>query len=417
MKRYQYVILGGGLAAGYAAQTFVEEGGVAGELAIVSAESRLPYERPPLSKAFLAGEKSKEDVLINEEQYYDENGIDVHLSTRVSKVDINGRQLHTEDGQTIGFEKLLIATGARVRPFEVEGAELDNIFYLRQVNDSVAIREAAKDVARAVVIGGSFIGMEVASVLQSEGVDVTMVFPEERVWASFFTPEMSDYFENYYKEKGVTLMPGEKVTRFEGKNGRLTHIILGSGQKLEAPMAVAGIGVIPNSELFEETAVELKNGGIVVNKFLETSVEGIYAAGDVARYPDQIFDKPKRVEHWDNAVTQGQHAMRGMMGQREVFDHLPYFFSDVFDLSYEYWGDSEGAEQIIHRGDVESGSFSVWWLDGAGSVLAAFVMDRPEEERELAQRWIRSGVDVTQFDLENDTRTLKPLIDENSPPG
>lgn len=409
MNTYQYAILGGGLAAGYAAQTFVEEGGQSGELAIFSAEARPPYERPPLSKAFLAGEESVDDILINAPEFYEENGIDLHLNTRIEMVDLKNRQLRATDGRLFGFEKLMIATGARIRPFDIPGSDLSGLYYLRQVSDSEAIRQAAQDAETAVIIGGSFIGMEVASVLQSSGVQTTLTFPEKRVWQRFFTPEMSDYFSNYYQEEGVTILPEQEIERFVGENGRLTGVVLKSGKTLDADIVVAGIGVLPNSELFAETELQREKNGVLVNRFLETNINDVFAMGDVAAYPDATFNQVKRVEHWDNAVAQSQRAMKNMLGMHQPFSHLPYFFSDVFDLSYEFWGDTAGADHVIHRGDVASGSFSVWWLAEDGRLLAAFVMDRPEEERELAQTWIKTAVVLNAEVLANADEVLTPV--------
>lgn len=200
MKTYHYVIVGGGLVAGYAAEEFVRNGLELGELLILSAESTLPYERPPLSKEFLKGEKDQEDLLINPPDFYDVNGIDIWLNSVVGRVDLNGKTLFTSNSQ-VSFDKLLIATGSRPRRFDLPGSGLTGIHYLRRVEDAKRIQEAAQGSNRAVVIGGSFIGMEVASVLIQIGVQVTMVFPEERVWGAFFSPGLSEYFENYYQDR------------------------------------------------------------------------------------------------------------------------------------------------------------------------------------------------------------------------
>jgi NADPH-dependent 2,4-dienoyl-CoA reductase/sulfur reductase-like enzyme len=389
MSNYKYVILGGGLTAGYAAQEYAEQGGHSGELCIVSAENTLPYERPPLSKDFLAGEESTDDILINEPAFYKEHGVDVKLNTVIKDVDFDEKRLYADDDE-IAFEKLLIATGSRPRQFNVPGADLDNIFYLRHVEDARQIRKMAEKVNKAVVIGGGFIAMETTAVLQSQGVHTTMLFPEERVWQHFFTPIMSAFFENYYRDRGVTIMPRQKVNSFM-KDHRSIQVITKSGLNLPADMVVAGIGVTPNYDLFADSGLELADDGIPVNRFLETNLPDVFAAGDITRYKDVIYERPLHIEHWDNARAQGQHAIRTMLGKYQPYEHVPYFFSDVFDLSYEFWGDPTGAAETVYRGDVENGRFSVWWLAEDGSLLAAFVMDRPEEERELAPKWIKTG--------------------------
>jgi NADPH-dependent 2,4-dienoyl-CoA reductase/sulfur reductase-like enzyme len=399
---YPYVILGGGLVAGYAAQEFVKQGVAPGKLCILSAEKTLPYERPPLSKAFLAGKKQKPDILINKPDFYEENGIEVRLETAVQKTNLRQQQLETAD-ETIIFEKLLIATGARPQKLDLPGAELENIFYLRQVEDSERIRQMAKGAKTAVVLGASFIGMEVTAVLQSSGVPTTLIFPGERVWESFFTPRMSAFFEGYYRERGVIIQPQQEIVEFRGRGPShdpvaasyvpvaVSHAMTKTGQLLPADMVVAGIGVVLNTELFTNEDLHLVKQAIPVNEFLETTIPNVYAAGDVTYYQNVVYGRNMHVEHWDNAVQQGQHAARVMLGQREPFVYVPYFFSDVFDLSYEFWGDTTNAAETVHRGDVANGRFSVWWLAEDGRVLAAFVMNRPEQERELAPALIQAA--------------------------
>ena len=393
MNSFKYVILGGGLTAGYAAQEFVKKGIGSEELCIVSAEETPPYERPPLSKDFLAGEENVDDILINEPEFYKKNNIALKLGTRVTAVDLDKKQLATTNGP-LRYEKLLIATGAQPHTFDLPGSDLDNIFYLRQIDDAQRIRQQAKDAQKAVVIGGSFIGMEATAVLQSQGVATTLIFPEERVWEAFFTPEMSDFFENYYRERGVTILAEQEIAAFEGEV-YVTTVVTKSGKKLSTNMVVAGIGVKANSDLFTGSPLQLEDGAIRVNRFLETNVPDVLAAGDVARYRSTLYERPLHVEHWDNAVAQGRHAADVMLGEMQPFEHVPYFFSDVFDLSYEFWGDTEDAAEAVHRGSVEEGKFSTWWLDKDGRLVAAFVMNRPDEERDLAPKWIKSSKKLT----------------------
>jgi 3-phenylpropionate/trans-cinnamate dioxygenase ferredoxin reductase component len=389
MLTYKYIILGGGLSAGYAAQEFVEMGGPAGELCILSAEETLPYERPPLSKGFLAGDKTEEQILINSPDFYQENGISVSLGTTIERVDFDERKLFS-DSETFAYDKLVIATGSRPRMLDIPGSHLENVFYLRQVDDAKRIRRQAERAQRAVVLGGSFIGMETTAVLQSLGLETTMVFPDERVWQSFFTAPMSDFFEKYYRDRGVKILAETKAASFEGDK-RVTRVALTSGQSLEADLVVAGIGVMPNTGIFQGSGLQIGDDGIKVNRFLETNMPDVLAMGDVTLYEDVLYNRPIHIEHWDNAVEQGRHAARVMMGEYQPYEHVPYFFSDEFDLSYEFWGDTKDAAQAIHRGDVPGGSFSVWWLAENGRLLAAFVMNRPEVEREAAPGWIKTG--------------------------
>ena len=388
MKEAKFVILGGGMVAGYAAKQMVESGLKAKELAILSADTSIPYERPPLSKGFLAGKDTEDSIRINPQDFYRSHGIEVKLDCEVSQVDPKRKLLNLKSGGDFGFGKLIIATGARPRKLDMAGAQLGNVHYLRSLDDSQSIRKAAEKIKRAVVIGGGFIGMEVAAVLSQNSIDVTMVLNDDRIWKRLFTPQMSSFFEDYYGARGVSIIKSAKIAELRGDRA-VSAVVLSGGQSIICEMVVAGIGVTPVTDVLADSGIEV-NDGVAVNEYLETSQSDIYAAGDVANYQDVLFGKRRRVEHWDNAVSQGQHVAKVVMGERTPFKHVPYFFSDVFDLSYEYWGDSSGADPAIYRGDVSSKSFSVWWLRQR-RVVAAFTMNRPDEERELAPKWIEAN--------------------------
>jgi len=281
------VILGGGVVAGYAAKEFVAQSGKSGDLAIVTAEKALPYERPPLSKGFLGGKETAGDIQISDTAFYRKHSIAVFRNCPVKKVDFRRRRLQGTSGKVIGFDQLLIATGSTVRPLKVSGANRSEVLYLRQMNDSQAIRAQIRRGKRAVVVGSGFIGMEVASVLASGGVRTTMVFPDDRVWKRLFPPSVSTFFERQFAGHGITFMKGEKVAALTHRNGGC-QVVLASGIKLPTDFVVAGIGVTPSTDLFRRTALDTEDG-IRVNEFLETSVTGVWAAGDIANYPDPIF--------------------------------------------------------------------------------------------------------------------------------
>lgn len=392
VKSYPYVILGGGVVAGYAARAFVENGLQSAELCILSAEPHLPYERPLLSKGFLPDPHILPELLINAPAFYAEHGITVRLSAPVDRVDFEQKQLYLQD-EIIGYDKLLLATGARPRHLPVPGAELAGIYYLRHLADAAQIHAAASTAKQAVVIGGGFLGMEVTGALQRLGLATTLVFPEPHLCERLFTTRMAAFFEDYYRRCGVTILRQEKVIGFASDNGHVTHVSLASGKDLATDLVVAGVGILPNIELFANTALGLDDG-IVINRYLETNLPNIYAAGDVACYRDLLYDRLRRVDHWENAVTQGRLAAHMMLGRREAYVHVPYIFSRFFDLAYEFWGDTTNAERVIYRGDVDSGSFSVWWLSPTGRLLAAFILNRPAEERQWAQEWLQQRVQV-----------------------
>jgi NADPH-dependent 2,4-dienoyl-CoA reductase/sulfur reductase-like enzyme len=401
MAASKYVILGGGMVAGYAAKELAERGLSAGELSIVSSDNVLPYERPPLSKGFLAGKEDEASIFINQPDFYAEHGIEVRLSCVVGRLDVQGKRLLLQGGDTVQFEKLLIATGTRLRMLDIPGATLAGICYLRSLDDAKRIRTRAAGAKRAVVIGGGFIGMEVASVLAQQGVATTMIFPEARIWERFFTPEMSNFFQRYYEERHVEILPGLRPAACTGEE-RVSAVTLDSGQRLPADLVVAGIGVIPATEALQDTGLELQNG-VVVNEYLETSIPGIYAAGDVASYRDPLFGKQRRAEHWDNAVEQGTFVARALTGEHTPFIHVPYFFSDVFDLSYEYWGDAEGSDTVGYRGETSSGRFSAWWLKNE-RLKAAFFLNQPGEEHDGASEWIAEQRQIPAGFLQGESR-------------
>jgi NADPH-dependent 2,4-dienoyl-CoA reductase/sulfur reductase-like enzyme len=396
MNTSKYLILGGGMVAGYAAKQLVEDGLKPHQLTIVSADSSIPYERPPLSKGFLAGKDTEASIFINADDFYRAHDIEVRLNCAVDSVDPTRKTVHLHSGEEIGFEKLIVATGARVRTLDLPGSDLAGVHYLRTLEDSKRIRRDMESAKQAVVIGGGFIGMEVTSVLAQNEVRTTMVLPEDRIWKRFFTPAMSRFFEDYFTARGVRFAKNNKVVKFNGADS-VQSALLQTGESAPCDIVVAGIGVTAVIEPLANSGIEVRDG-VVVNEYLETSQRDVYAAGDVASYYDVLFGKHRRAEHWDNAVSQGQHCARILSGERAPFVHVPYFFSDVFDLSYEFWGDSTGAEEIVERGDLSSSSFSVWWLR-QGRLVAAFTMNRPDEEREAAPRLIQSKESVSAATL------------------
>jgi NADPH-dependent 2,4-dienoyl-CoA reductase/sulfur reductase-like enzyme len=403
VNRSKYMILGGGMVAGYAAKGLVEGGLKKGELTILSADNALPYERPPLSKSFLAGKDDEKSIRINAEEFYGEHGIEVRLECHVAQVDSRQKAVHLQSGEDLIFENLIVATGAQVRKLSIPGSNLAEIYYLRSMEDSKKIRARARNAKRAAVVGGGFISMEVSAVLAQGGIETTMLIREDRIWKRFFTSAMSKFFESYYTARGVRLVKETNLSELKGEHA-VKSVSLEGGQTVECDMLVAGIGVTPVIEPVADSGMQLGNG-VLVNEYLETNVPGVYAAGDVASYQDPLFGKRRRVEHWDNAVSQGQHCARALLGDRAAFLHVPYFFSDVFDLSYEFWGDPANADQTVERGDLSSSSFSVWWLQNK-RVVAAFVMSRPDEERDAAAKWIESKQQVSPEKLKGKSSVL-----------
>ena len=386
-----------------------------GELKIITAEEHLPYERPPLSKTFLAGEEETiEELLINEPEWYKEHGIDIRRNTRIVEADLRNRHLVAESGERIPFTKMIAATGANPIKFDFASAvsHEDDIYYLRSGEDSKRLRSRAQEVETVAVIGGGFIGMETAATLAEKGLKVSLIYRENRLMEPFFTPEMSTFFENRYKANGVDLWSGKNVRAFGGDD-KLAYIKLTTHEEIPADISIVGIGVEPNVDMFENTGLAIQNG-IVVNKYLESNMTGIYAAGDVANYYDLLFDKRRRVEHWQMAIDHARHIAQDIFStkrRRRHFITVPYFYSKVFDLKYEFWGDPTGAEQIIQRGDVRQGNFSVLWLR-FGRLIGTFLMNATERERELLPTLIRERRQLPSFVFEDESRSLEELAEQ-----
>ncbi|MBD3334383.1 MAG: NAD(P)/FAD-dependent oxidoreductase [Candidatus Eisenbacteria bacterium] len=402
MNNFAHVILGGGVSAGHAVKELVTQGVGRDALCLISAENDPPYERPPLSKGLLRGKISTEKPVIHSREFYEEHGIALMLNTSVEAVDFDQRRLVTQAGP-VGFKKLLLVTGSQARLLDCPGVMLEGVIHLRTLADARRILERLDSARRATVIGGGFIGSEVSASLRSRGLEIDWLYREDRILEDRpHTPEMSASFEEVFRGHGVTLHPNDRPKAFQGDE-RVERVLTTGGQELPTDLVVVGIGATPHTELFEGSPVDV-DGGILVNEQLETSVADVFAAGDVVRYPDPRFGR-LRVEHWDTAVRQARHAARAMLGNRESYEELPYYFSDVFDLSWEYWGHQAGADTVVYRGNVKSDSFSAFWLRD-GAVVAAFVMGRSSEEREAAQKMVASGAKVSAAKLEDQSAAL-----------
>ncbi len=406
MKRYKYIIVGGGIVAGYAAREFIKYSEYnEGDLAIITDDDAIPYERPPLSKDFLAGEDHYEDIQINSPDFYRNNGIDLFLYTRVDEINTTDKTVKTDHNDSFHYEKLLLATGSRAVELKVQGSDHALIKYLRTVEDARAIRNALSESNRVIVVGGGYIGMETAASLTQDGHHVTMVFPEDYMMERLFTPKLSEFFEKYYIDKGISFIKGCTVEHFNKTSGNQVQAVLSDGQILDADLIVAGIGATPNLGLIEDTPIKVDDG-VIVNDRLETSVENVYAAGDIANFYDLTFEKRRRIEHWQSAVDMAKYAAREMLGiAQDEFQTLRYFFSDIFDISYEFWGDMSESNNIVHIGDLEEPSISVWWML-SNRIVGALLINRSDEEREKAQQWIREKSTIDPQVFEESISTL-----------
>uniref|UniRef100_A0A0C9QM80 monodehydroascorbate reductase (NADH) n=1 Tax=Wollemia nobilis TaxID=56998 RepID=A0A0C9QM80_9CONI len=393
-RAFDYVILGGGVSAGYAALEFVKHGINHGELCIISQESVAPYERPALSKGFLLPEGAAHlpafhtCVGTNEERltpkWYKEHGIELVLGTQVKSADVKHKTLLTASGETITYKILIIATGAqvlRLEEFGVTGSDAKNICYLRDLNDATKLVNvmASCTGAKAVVIGGGYIGMECAAALITNNIHVTMVFPEKHLMARLFSLEIAAFYEDYYRNKGVQFVKGTVMSSFErDSEGKVVAVILKNGTRLDADMVVVGIGIKANTGLFEDQLV-LEKSGIKVNGKMQTSNSYAYAVGDVAAFPLKFSGEIRRLEHVDFARKSAKHAVKAIMAPDKIhdLDYLPYFYSRVFTLSWQFYGDNIG--DVIHFGDSKQGKFGAYWVD-RGQLVGAFLEGGGKDE-------------------------------------
>jgi 3-phenylpropionate/trans-cinnamate dioxygenase ferredoxin reductase subunit len=409
--RYNYVIIGGGLAGGRACQGIRREDSE-GSVALVTAEKHGPYQRPPLSKGYLTGSQDLDKVLLKPDGYYSENQIDLLTGVRAAEIRPDAHQVVLEDGRAVGYNKLLLATGGRAWRLPLRGADLRHVYTLRRIEDADAIRSAAQRDTRALVMGGSFIGSEVAASLAQRGARVVMVFPESRLLGRIAPEEMSAFLRRKFESHGVQILPGTTAESLEGDDA-IERAVLDNGESLEFDLAVMGVGIRLNTELARDAGLELRggDGAVVVDQFLRTSNPDIYAAGDIAAWPDPTFGKQLRVEHWDVAYNQGMRAGRNMAGPAKPYTTLPYFFSDLFDLSFEVWGDLSAWDQTVRRGTLKGGSFGFYYFS-QGRLVGVLALGRPEEERDPMQALVkaRPSLDAVARGLADEGQDLRLLL-------
>src|SRR2546426_2281344 len=296
---------------------------------LVGREPDPPYDRPPLSKGYLKGDSGKEDALLEPREWYERNGVELLTRTSVMKLDPGERVARLSTREEVAFDRALLATGANVRRLRVDGADLDGIHYLRAFGNSDAIRSEAEEAGRVVLIGGSYIGCEVAATLTSKGIDCTIVMQEDVTLERQFGREVARHFQSLLEDHGIEVHGGDELERLEGSDGHVRKVVTSNGLELECGCVVIGCGVTPDTMLAKAAGLELgANGGVRVGDTLETSVPGIFAAGDIAEYDSPIHGRPLRIEHWDVAAEHGKTAARNMLGRRAPHDVVPYFFSD-----------------------------------------------------------------------------------------
>ncbi|MFL5088925.1 MAG: FAD-dependent oxidoreductase [Xanthobacteraceae bacterium] len=365
------VIVGGG-AAGFAAAEMLRRRQYAGSIVMISHEEAPPVDRPNLSKDYLAGAAPEDWVPLRPDSFYADNEINLRLSTTVGGIDASKREVSLADGNTIGYDRLLLATGAEPVRLTIPGADQPHVRTLRSLADCRAIIERASTARRAVVLGASFIGLEVAASLRARNIDVHVVAPDARPMERIFGAQMGDFVRSLHEQHGVVFHLQETATAIDDR-----RVTLKGGGTLEADLVVVGIGVRPRAELAERAGLAVERG-VMVNAFLETSAAGIYAAGDIARWPDRRFGETLRVEHWVVAERQGQTAALNMIGQRERFAAVPFFWSQHYDIPINYVGHAEKWDELAVEGDI-AGKDCLLRFKRNGRVLAVASIFRDVE--------------------------------------
>jgi len=353
-----FVIAGASLAGANAADELREQG-FEGRIVLVGAEPHLPYERPPLTKGLLRGESALDEALVFGAEHYAERDIELRLGVRAESIDLAAHELVLGDDERIAYDRLLIATGAEPIRLPVPGADLDGVLLLRSVDDAVRLRERVADGGRVVVIGGGWIGMEAAASLRQLGAEVTVVEAAEAPLVRVVGATLGKVFADLHREQGVEVLTGTGLERFDG-DGKVAAAVLADGRRIECDVALVGVGVRPVQALAERAGLATSNG-IEVSASLQTSDPGVFAAGDVALAVHPRYGR-LRVEHWENARQQGRLAARAMLGQDVVYDRIPYFFSDQYDLGLEYSGLAVPDDELVVRGDLQTREFIAFWL-------------------------------------------------------
>jgi len=356
------VIVGASLAGAKAAEA-LRTGGFVGRVVLLGEEVERPYERPPLSKDYLQGKSEKEDIYVHPDGWYAAHDIELRLNDRVAAIDRVAHQVIAQDGEPVGYDKLLMATGSSPRRLRVPGSELNGVLYLRDLQDCKTIKAAFSTAKRVAIIGAGWIGLETAAAARAADVDVTMLEMGKLPLLGVLGPEMAGIYAALHAEHGVELRTGVEVAEIIGVDGRATGVRLADGSLIDADVVVVGIGILPNTELAEMADLKIDDG-ICVDEYLCSSDPDVFAAGDVANAYYPSLGRHLRLEHWSAALNQGPVAAANMMGGATAYDHVPYFFSDQYDMGMEYRGYVEAGhyDQVVFRGDVSKGEYIAFWL-------------------------------------------------------
>ncbi|MHB1536879.1 MAG: NAD(P)/FAD-dependent oxidoreductase [Acidimicrobiales bacterium] len=368
-KQQTFVIVGAGLAGAKAAEALRTEG-FDGRVVLIGEEVERPYDRPPLSKDYLQGKSEKEKIYVHPENWYADHDVELRLEARVTTIDRSAHQLTVEGSEKMGYDKLLLTTGSSPRRLSVPGADLDGVLYLRSVRDCEAIKAAFATAKRAAIIGAGWIGLETAAAARAAGIEVTVLEMAELPLLGVLGREMAQIYADLHTRHGVELRTGVEVAEIIGVDHRASGVRLADGSRIDADVVVVGVGITPNTELAEQSGLAVDNG-IAVDEHLTSNDPDVFAAGDVASAYYISLGRHLRLEHWSAALNQGPVAAANMVGRTIPYDHVPYFFSDQYDMGMEYRGyvDAGRYDQVVFRGEVAKGGFLAFWVR-QGRVLA-----------------------------------------------
>lgn len=386
-RNIDFLLVGGGLASAKAAETLRQEGAT-GSILMLCAEQERPYHRPFLSKSYLLGTADDERIQIHPPQFYDGQRIDMALQTQAVSVDTAEQRVATSTGEVIHYGKLLIATGAAPRRLDVPGVSLRGIHVLRTRADAWALRQAAAKARRAVIVGAGFLGMEAAMALRDMGLDVTVMESQGQILQRLASSLLSAFVQEHAaRDRSVTIMVDQTVVAFHGK-GKVSEVEVASGARIGCDLVVMSAGVQPATQFLAGSGIELEEGFVAVDDQLQASVPNVFAAGDVTRFFDPLFSRRRHVEHWDNAIKQGQLAARNMLGRRRRYDAVSYFFCEVGDIGFNVLGDSTDTDECIVQGSLQERCFSLFYLR-QDIPRAVFTFGRTADEVRTAESLIR----------------------------
>jgi 3-phenylpropionate/trans-cinnamate dioxygenase ferredoxin reductase component len=403
-RKVDHLLIGGGLAAANCAR-WLREGGGEGSILLVGREPDPPYNRPELTKGYLQGKEAREEVLFRPDEWWDEQNIELMLRTSVMSLDAEQHIARLSTKEEIEFGNALLATGSNVRRLQVDGCDLDGIQYMRTFGNSTALKAEADRVERVAIVGGSYIGTEVAaSLTAAHGDKCAIVMLEEITLERQFGKEIGGYFQGVLQEHGVDVHGGQEIDRFEGSGGRVEKVVTKSGLEIDCDLVVVGIGVTPDVTLAKAAGLEIgETGGVRCSAQLESSVPGIFTAGDICEYDSPVHRRRIRIEHWDVAFNQGKTAGLNMLGRAIDHDVVPYFFSDLADwTSMEYVGPGMGDPVV--RGSLDADDFTAFFVT-EGRVVAALTVGR-SDDLETAKRLIVSRAYVDPAALADESQDL-----------